>query len=382
MSSTYKELADSKSPRKGQARIQISFWNKITFSHLDGLLYLGSQRPIQLEDLPELDEDDSSFNSSVLLLSNWHSELMQQSPSLTRALINAYGRDFLIGNLFKFPQDCLIFVGPVALRRIVSFIDPSSTPDEEVSIWNGLFLVAVLFCSQLLQSIFLHQYFSRVFRVAMRTRCGLTSIVYQKALQLSCASRQDDDFSTGAIVNLMQVDCQKLMDFIPYASNLLWSSPFQILVAMSMLYSLVGTAAFAGLAAMLFVMPANAWAMRRLGSVQERNMACKDERLRTVTELLGGMRVVKLFGWAGPSLERVERARAAEVGALWRYGVLSGLQGVFWSATPVAVALTVLGTFVATGGELTLAVAFPVLSLIGILQFPLEVPPAPRLRGP
>ena len=277
---TYQELSDVKARTRNASKVP-GLWDRITFSYLDNLLYLGSKRPLEFEDLPELDEKDLSAYTSDVLLKEWLSELSQPCPSLTRALVNAYGRSFLMGNLFKFPQDCLIFVGPVALRRIVTFIDPAATPDEDVSFWNGLLLVSILFASQLLQSIFLHQYFTRVFRVAMRVRSGLTSLVYQKALQLSSAARQDDDFSTGAIVNLMQVDCQKLMDFIPYASNLLWSSPFQILVAMAMLYTLVGVAAFAGLAAMLLVMPANAWAMRRLGAVQERNMACKDDRLRS-----------------------------------------------------------------------------------------------------
>ncbi len=157
------------------------------------------------------------------------------------------------------------------------------------------------------------------------SRSSLTSLIYQKALQLSSASRQDEDLSTGAIVNLMQVDCQTLMDFLPYSSNLLLSSPFQIPVAMAMLHSFVGAAAFAGLAAMLLVMPANAWAMRHLGPVQKRNMACKDARLRTVTELLAGMRAVRLFGWAArpvphrhpPVPPRGARGRARAPARVW-----------------------------------------------------------------
>ena len=36
------------------------------------------------------------------------------------------------------------------------------------------------------------------------------------------------------------------------------------------------------------------------------DIARRDERVRAVTELLGGMRVVKLFAWVGPSLDRVQ----------------------------------------------------------------------------
>lgn len=50
-------------------------------------------------------------------------------------------------------------------------------------------------------------------------------------------------------------------------------------------------------------------------------------------------------------------------------------QGVLWSSTTAFVALAVFGTYTGLGNRLSLDVAFPVLSLIIILQFPLTVLP-------
>eukprot|EP00960_Hanusia_phi_P006690 191370-Hanusia_phi.AAC.1 len=350
-------------------------FDTLTFSHLNGLLERGYQRPVQMDDMPPLpDEDLASFVGSRLHQA-WEQESKKAQPSLFRVLLDEYGREFFLGNLLKVPQDILIFAGPYLLQRLVEYLDPVS-PTSEMSTWfTGISIVIAIFLSQLFQSLFLHQYFNRVYHVAMRVRTGLMCLVYRKAIGLSHVAKLEEDCSTGSIVNMMQVDVQRMLDFIPYASNLLWSSPFQISFCIFLLWSKVGVAALAGLGTMLMIMPINLWSMKELEKVQKRNMKHKDERVRAVSELLSGIRVLKLFAWEGPASEKVREVRADEVSALRRFGVLGALQGVLWSSTTAFVALAVFGTYTGMGNRLSLDVAFPVLSLIIILQFPLTVLP-------
>ena len=174
---------------------------------------------------------------------------------------------------------------------------------------------------------------------------------------------------------MMQVDVQRLLDFIPYCANLLWSSPFQVIVCVALLWRYVGVACLAGLATILAILPINMWAMGELEKVQKSNMIYKDQRVRAVSELLSGIRVLKLFSWERPARDKVMGVRGEEVRALRRFGILGALQGVLWSSTTAFVALATFGTYVSLGNRLTLDVALPVLSLITILQFPLAVLP-------
>ena len=59
------------------------------------------------------------------------------------------------------------------------------------------------------------------------------------------ASSARKDTTSGEIVNLMAVDCQRIADMTPYL-NMLWSSPLQICVAIIMLYQILGPSVFAG----------------------------------------------------------------------------------------------------------------------------------------
>ena len=189
-------------------------WSLATFSYLNPLIDLGFSRPLLFSDLPKLDKDDLASSVSRRLSSAWDSERNSKKPVLMHALLNTFGRDFVVGNLYKVPQDLIKFVGPIVLRLLVQFIDPIVTPDDSVSWWSGLQLVIILFVAQLLQSLFLHQYFHRVYRVAMQTRSGLICMVYEKALVLNNMARQDENYSTGAVVNMMQV-CERVRLRVP-----------------------------------------------------------------------------------------------------------------------------------------------------------------------
>ena len=114
--------------------------------------------------------------------------------------------------------------------------------------------------------------------MAMQSRTGLMCMVYSKALSLSHTARMDQDSSTGSIVNMMQVDVQKFLDFIPYSANLLWSSPLQVLVCVGLLWGYVGVACLAGLATILAILPINMWAMKELEKVQSSNMQFKESK--------------------------------------------------------------------------------------------------------
>jgi len=63
--------------------------------------------------------------------------------------------------------------------------------------------------------------------------------------------------TVGEIVNLMSVDAQRLQDVTGYLW-MTWSSPFQISIAVYMLWTLMGVSVLAGLAVMILIIPINA----------------------------------------------------------------------------------------------------------------------------
>ena len=73
---------------------------------------------------------------------------------------------------------------------------------------------------------------------------------------MSSAARKE--FTVGEIVNLMSVDSQRFMDLMIYL-NLIWSAPLQIIVALLMLFRILGYSVLAGFGMSLILIPINAF---------------------------------------------------------------------------------------------------------------------------
>lgn len=117
-------------------------------------------------------------------------------------------------------------------RKLMTFISDSS--DQT---WHGYIYGTLLFLVTSGQIVSLNYYFNRMQIFGMRVRTQLTAAVYRKALNLSNSSRSK--FTTGEIVNLMAVDAQRFVEISTFI-NLIWSAPFQIVVALFFLWLELG----------------------------------------------------------------------------------------------------------------------------------------------
>lgn len=123
----------------------------------------------------------------------------------------------MFGSIFKLVQDLLTFVSPQILRLLINFVTPEEileTSDNSTStgstllktefkepLWKGIFYAALLFIVASTQTLFLAQYFQRMFLVGLRIRTALVGAIYKKALVLSNKAKKDS--TVGEIVNLM-----------------------------------------------------------------------------------------------------------------------------------------------------------------------------------
>ena len=58
-------------------------------------------------------------------------------------------------------------------------------------------------------------------------------------------NKSRDSFTSGELVNIMNVDVNKIVSLLPKLS-VLWYGPLQIIASLCFLYRLLGIAAFAG----------------------------------------------------------------------------------------------------------------------------------------
>uniref|UniRef100_A0A8R1XX01 ABC-type glutathione-S-conjugate transporter n=2 Tax=Onchocerca volvulus TaxID=6282 RepID=A0A8R1XX01_ONCVO len=373
-----------------------SFLNKITFSWFHSLAARGFRRPLVVSDLWRLRLHEESKNLVKKFKRHWVPAVNgyyekkraaersnspkklgpKAEPSLLWALAKTYRWTILAGAAMKFVFDLLNFVSPQLLSALISYIEDLKRP-----LWMGIAISFAMFMVALIQSMILHQYFHKMFTLGMNVRSVLTNAVYVKALMLSNTARKNR--TVGEIVNLMSVDIQRFQDIASFIM-LFWSAPFQILLATYFLWRLLGVAVVAGLSLLFATIPLTSYISLRMRKCQGRQMKLRDERLKLMSEILNGIRIIKFYAWEKSMQNLVLEIREKEIAVLREIALYNAAISLTWSCTPFLVAIVTFGLYVKIDpqhNQLTPQVTFVGLSLFNLIRFPMTIFPLIFTQG-
>ncbi|XP_023573947.1 canalicular multispecific organic anion transporter 2 isoform X1 [Octodon degus] len=373
------------------------FLSRLFFWWFTRLAILGYRGLLEEKDLWSLNEEDRSHHVVQRLLEAWQKQERQaarpkaaetpgksistegevllgdqpraRKPSFLWALVTTFSYSLLICNGFKLMEDLLNFVNPQLLSMLIRFISNPEAPS-----WWGFLLAGLMFVSAMMQTLVLHQYYHCLFVSALRIRTGVIGIIYRKALIITNSAKRQS--TVGEMVNLMSVDAQRFMDVFPSLS-LLWSTPLQVILAMYFLWQILGPSILAGVALMVLLIPINSTVAMKMRAYQAQQMKLKDSRIKLMAEILGGIKVLKLYAWEPSFLEQVEGIRKDELRLLHKGTYLHAISTFIWVCTPFLVSLITLGVFVCVdqNNVLDAEKAFVSVSLFNILKIPLNMLP-------
>ncbi|XP_039572082.1 ATP-binding cassette sub-family C member 3 isoform X1 [Passer montanus] len=407
--SCFKEKPPFFSPVKIDANpcpeLNSGFLSRLTFWWFTSMVINGYKRPLEEKDLWSLNEDDTSKTIVQQLSKEWDREKAEckqkedvsymksnhvqnhvgggseeaevlirdkkhnRKPSFLKALLRTFGPYFLIGSFFKLIQDLLSFVNPRLLSVLIGFIKNKDAPA-----WWGYSIAALMFTCAVLQTLVLHQHFQYCFVTGMRLRTGITGVIYRKSLAITNSAKRSS--TVGEIVNLMSVDAQRFMDLMTFL-NMVWSAPLQIFLALYFLWQTLGPSVLAGVAVMVLLIPFNSAIAIKTRAFQVEQMRYKDSRIKLMNEILGGIKVLKLYAWEPSFSEKVLEIRKNELRVLKKSAYLNSLSTFAWISAPFLVALTTFAVYVSVDEKniLDAEKAFVSLSLFNILKFPLNMLP-------
>lgn len=346
----------------------------LTFGWMTPMMKFGYNNYLTQDDLWNLRNRDTTKVTGEELRRAWELELEKKKPNLWIALVRAFGAPYLRGAMIKTISDSLAFVQPQLLRLLINFVDSYRPGNERQPAIRGISIALAMFATSVCQTAALHQYFQRAFETGMRVKSSLTAMIYAKSLRLSNESRAKK--STGDIVTYMSVDQQRLSDLAQWGQQV-WSAPFQIVLCMVSLYKLVGVSCFAGVGAMLIMIPINAIIARFMKKLQLSQMKYKDRRAKLMTEILNNMKSIKLYAWGSAFMEKLSHVRNdLELNNLRKIGAAQSFATFTWSSTPFFVSCSTFAVYVLVNkSPLTTDLVFPALTLFNLLTFPLTVLP-------
>ncbi|XP_062186348.1 ABC transporter C family member 3-like [Phragmites australis] len=360
----------SEAKRSRSLFADVGLFSNITFSWMGPLLDLGKRKTLDLNDVPFLDDCDSvhgivpKFRSKIASISATGQYTDVTTVKLAKALVLTTWKLIIVTAVYALLRTVTSYVGPYLIEYFVGYLNESPRSAKK-----GYLLVLAFVVAQFMESLSSRHLLFRSQQLGVRVRSALIAIIYQKGLALSSQSRQSS--SNGELINVVSLDAERVGDF-NWSMHELWLVPVQISLAMVILYSTLGLAAFAALAATLLTMLANIPLGKIEQNYQEKTMTAKDARMSAMSEILQNMRILKLQGWELIFLSKIKELRKVEMNWIKKYVYTSSmLISVFFGATAF-VAMITFGTCMILGIPLETGKVLSALATFRQLQGPIH----------
>ncbi|XP_057980420.1 putative ABC transporter C family member 15 [Malania oleifera] len=365
-------LVHSKTEQHSEGKMEslygkASLLQLITFSWLNPLFVLGNKKPLDQDEIPEVDVKESAG-----FLSHSFDEYLKHvkerdgtaNPSIYKAIF-LFARKKAAGNAFFAVTNAVAsYVGPYLINDFVDFLSTK----KNSNLRTGYLLASGFLGAKIVETIAQRQWIFGARQLGLRLRSALISRIYKKGLLLSCQSRQSH--SGGEIMNYMSVDVQRITDFIWYV-NIIWMLPIQISLAMYVLHTTIGLGSLATLAATLTIMACNIPITRIHKRYQTKIMEAKDKRMKSTSEVLHNMKTLKLQAWDSRFLHKIESLRKVEYSWLYKSLKLQATSTFFFWGAPTIISVVTFGACILFGIQLTAGRVLSALATFRMLQDPI-----------
>lgn len=366
-------LLAKKSGKRQTELGRVGFLSKLSFSWINPLLSLGYSKPLSLEDIPSLVSEDEANFSYQKFARAWDSlsretRLNNSRNLVLRAIAKVFLKENIIIGICAFLRTISVVVAPLILYAFVNY---SNGDDRNLD--EGLTILGCLILAKVVESLSQRHWFFDSRRSGMRMRSALMVAVYQKQLKLSSLGRRRH--STGEIVNYIAVDAYRMGEF-PWWFHSTWNFVLQLFLAIGVLFGVVGYGALPGLVPLLICGILNVPFAKVLQKCQSKFMIAQDLRLRSTSEILNNMKVIKLQSWEEKFKNAIESLRDEEFKWLAdaqfkkAYGTL-----LFWMSPTIVSSAVFLGCAIFNSAPLNASTIFTVLATLRSMAEPVRTIP-------
>uniref|UniRef100_A0A8C2BWI1 ATP-binding cassette, sub-family C (CFTR/MRP), member 9 n=1 Tax=Cyprinus carpio TaxID=7962 RepID=A0A8C2BWI1_CYPCA len=370
----------------------VNLLSKATYWWMNPLIIGAHKRPIELKKIGKLPIAMRALTNYMRLKDSYEEQRQktedpEKSPSIWKSMYRAFGGSILLSSTFRYMADLLGFAGPLCISGIVGNLHSSTEIDRTNKTANmtfGVFfmssnellkntsvLAVLLFLALVLQRTFLQASYYVTIETGINLRGALLAMIYNKILRLSTSNMSMGEMTLGQINNLVAIETNQLMWFLFLCPNL-WAMPVQIIMGVILLYYLLGNSALIGAGVILLLAPVQYLIATKLADTQKSTLDYSTDRLKKTTEILKGIKLLKLYAWENIFCDRVEETRGKELTSLKTFALYTSMSIFLNAAIPIA---AVLATFVTHAyiEEVRLSPdkAFASLALFHILVTPL-----------
>ncbi|XP_039870832.1 multidrug resistance-associated protein 4 isoform X1 [Simochromis diagramma] len=346
-----------------------NFLSKIFFWWLNPLFRAGYKRRLEEDDMYQVLAEDRSEKLGQDLQRIWDHEVQRatkelRKPRLTSVIVKCYWKAYAVLGIFTLIEEIIKVVQPILLGKIIEYFE-SYDPNNTRAFHETLGYAAGLSLCTIGLALMHHLYFYYVQRVGMKIRVAMCHMIYKKALHLSSSAMGKT--TTGQIVNLLSNDVNKF-DEVTIFLHFLWVGPLQAAAVVGLLWNEIGPSCLGGIGVLLILMPVQSMFGRLFSKFRSKTAALTDSRIRTMNEVVSGMRIIKMYAWEKPFAALVSEVRRKEISKIMKSSYLRGLNMASFFCASKLILFVTFAIYVLLGNAISASRVFVTVSLYSAVR--------------
>uniref|UniRef100_A0A4W6BU78 Multidrug resistance-associated protein 4 n=1 Tax=Lates calcarifer TaxID=8187 RepID=A0A4W6BU78_LATCA len=301
-------------------------------------------------------QDLGCLSPSILDLEVQKATKDMRTPRLTKVIIRCYWKSYAVLGFFTLVEEVIKVVQPVILGMMIQYFE-NYNPNDKKALYETLGYAAALSICTIGLALLHHLYFYHVQRAGMKIRVAMCHMIYKKALCLSSSAMGKT--TTGQIVNLLSNDVNNKFSQTSFCVV----GPLQAAVVVGLLWLEIGPSCLAGMVVLMFLMPVQTLFGRLFSKFRSKTAVLTDSRIRTMNEVVSGIRIIKMYAWEKPFAALVSEVRRKEISKIMSSSYLRGLNmASFFCASKIIVFIT-FTLYVLLGNTISASRVFVTVSL-------------------
>ncbi|KAJ1776474.1 hypothetical protein LPJ54_003048 [Coemansia sp. RSA 1824] len=362
----------------------MSWLSRLTFSWPSDMLRRGARGQLDACDLYSLDTDDEPVH-------NWKRYLRHRKPgrSMLVTVMFTFAPELALQSLLAIASSFVHFAGPFFLQRILRTIENQSEGvDMRRAYLDAFGLLAFTLCETMMtsQGLWIGRHVGIRLKGLLVTELSAKTLrrrgggAWEEPQKDKAGEDEDEDgdmqsSADGKIMNLMTADLNRVTEVISYIDEL-YSLPLSLVIGIWYMYILLGPSAVIGLVVAVVYVPISKIVFQYTTRLETRFNALGDERVAAITELLQGIKAVKLFGWETQFLGRVGEKRERQLGCLRQLNIAWLLAIGVTLLAPMLVLVVIFSMYtIVFQHQLNAEIAFTSISVFQLVRIVFEFLP-------
>ncbi|ORX75045.1 hypothetical protein DL89DRAFT_26403 [Linderina pennispora] len=178
--------------------------------------------------------------------------------------------------------------------------------------------------------------------------------------------------TNGKIMNLLTTDLNRVTKIVAYLDDL-YTLPLSAVIGVIYMFKLLGWSSLIGFSIVIPYYPLTRKLFSYLSDLEEKTLELSDERVEAITELLQGIKAVKLYGWESQFLKKIDAHHEKQLGSMWRWLLGWAYASIVTSLSPMIVMVLILASYTGIfGHQINAEIAFTTISVFQLLRISLE----------